>query len=166
VTETTSIGRCVVRWCQSWKLGYGGHFSTKSQQYSTTLGELREIRARYRREHSRERSGVPESALTVGQWASAGTCGAERLPSADHARNGAWLQLAALAVSLLAWLPHIALDGDLATAQPKTLRYRIFSAPARLVAHARNRILKIPPGWAWSPDLATAWQRLHALHPA
>jgi Transposase DDE domain group 1 len=93
-------------------------------------------------------------------------CGAERLPSSDYARNSAWLQLAALAVSLLAWLRHLALDGDLARAEPKTLRYRLFSAPARLVVHARNRTLKIPPGWAWSPDLATAWQRLHALHPA
>jgi hypothetical protein len=93
-------------------------------------------------------------------------CGAERLPSSDYARNSAWLQVAALAVSLLAWLRHLALDGDLARAEPKTLRYRLFSAPARLVVHARNRTLKIPPGWAWSPDLATAWQRLHALHPA
>jgi hypothetical protein len=37
----------------------------------------------------------------------------------------------------------------------------LFSAPARLVTHARKMILKIPPGWAWSIDLATAWQRIH-----
>ncbi|MGB8995935.1 MAG: erythromycin esterase family protein [Pseudonocardiaceae bacterium] len=30
----------------------------------------------------------------------------------------------------------------------------------------RRRILTIPPGWRWSPDLATAWERLPALHPA
>jgi hypothetical protein len=34
------------------------------------------------------------------------------------------------------------------------------------VAHARKKVLKIPPGWAWSTDLATAWARIHALHPA
>jgi hypothetical protein len=51
-------------------------------------------------------------------------------------------------------------------AATKTLRFRILSAPARLVSHARRRILKIPPGWEWSGDLATAGDRLQALHPA
>lgn len=92
-------------------------------------------------------------------------CGARNLPSIDYGRNAAWLQLAALATTLTAWLRHIGLDADLATAATKTLRFRILSAPARLVAHARRRILKIPPGWAWSGDLAAAWDRLQALHP-
>jgi hypothetical protein len=89
-------------------------------------------------------------------------CGAGRLPSNDYARNSAWLQIAALAVSLLAWLRHIGFEGDLAKAEPKMLRYRMFSAPARLVTHARKKILKIPPGWTRSTDR----QRIHALHPA
>jgi RecB family exonuclease len=46
-------------------------------------------------------------------------CGAENLPSKDWDRNSAWLQLAALATSLNAWLRHISLDGDLAHAEPK-----------------------------------------------
>jgi len=92
-------------------------------------------------------------------------CGARNLPSIDYGRNAAWLQMAALATSLTAWLRHIGLDGDLATASTKTLRFRVLSAPARLVTHARRRILKIPPGWEWSADLATAWDRLQALHP-
>lgn len=93
-------------------------------------------------------------------------CGAERLPSKDYARNSAWLQLVTLAVSLLAWLRLIALDGELAKAEPKMLRFRLFSAPARLATHARNRVLKIPPGWTWADNLTTAWNRIHALHPA
>ncbi len=88
------------------------------------------------------------------------------LPSKDWGPNSAWLQLNALAVTLTAWLRHIALDGELAKAAPKKLRFRLFAAPARYVRHARWRILKIPPGWAWSPDLTAAWQRLQALHPA
>ena len=67
---------------------------------------------------------------------------------------------------LLAWLRLIALDGQLAKAEPKALRFRLLSAPARMVTHARNKILKIPPGWAWSTDLTAAWHRIHALHPA
>jgi hypothetical protein len=60
----------------------------------------------------------------------------------------------------------IALDGELAKAEPKMLRFRIFSAPARHVLHALNRVLKIPPGWAWVDDLATAWERDYSLHPS
>ena len=91
--------------------------------------------------------------------------GAEKLPTADSGRNAAWLQLAALAVTLTAWLRHLALDGDLKTAEPKALRFRLLAVPARLVRHARKRILKLPDDWAWTEDLITAWTRLHALHP-
>ncbi|MGH3779468.1 MAG: transposase [Pseudonocardiaceae bacterium] len=59
-------------------------------------------------------------------------CGARNLPSLDYHRNAAWLQLAALAVTLTAWLRHLALDNNLATATTKTLRFRVPSAPARL----------------------------------
>ena len=90
-------------------------------------------------------------------------CGARNLPSKDYGRNAAWLQLAALALTLTCWLRLIALDGDLAKASIKTLRYRILSAPARLVHHARTRTLKIPPGWAWSGDVVTAWDRISKL---
>ena len=47
-------------------------------------------------------------------------------------------QLAVLAVSLLAWLRLIALDGQLAKAEPKALRFRLLSAPARMVTHVRR----------------------------
>jgi hypothetical protein len=91
--------------------------------------------------------------------------GAERLPTADPGRNTAWLQLAALAVTLTAWLRHLALDGDLRLAEPKTLRFRLLAVPARIACHARSRVLKIPTDWAWAHNLAAAWNRLHALHP-
>ena len=40
---------------------------------------------------------------------------------------------------LLAWLKLLALDGDLAKAEPKTLRYRVLHAAARLVRGGRQR---------------------------
>ncbi|MDQ2789016.1 MAG: transposase [Actinomycetota bacterium] len=67
-------------------------------------------------------------------------------PAIDYDRNAAWRQLAALATSLTAWLRHLALDGDLAKAGTMTLRFRLLSAPARLITHARRKILKVPPG--------------------
>jgi hypothetical protein len=92
--------------------------------------------------------------------------GAEKLPTADQGRNAAWLQLAALAVTVTAWLRHLALDGDLRLAEPKTLRFRLLAVPARIVQHARSRILKIPDRWDWADALVSAWDRLQALHPA
>jgi hypothetical protein len=93
------------------------------------------------------------------------TCGAENLPSVDWDRNSGWLQLAALACTLNAWLRHLALHGALAKAEPKKLRYRLLGAPARHVVHARRRTQLIPPGWRWANDVATGWERLQALHP-
>lgn len=63
------------------------------------------------------------------------------------------MQLAALAVSLTAWLRNTALDGQLSKAATKTLRYRLLSAPGRLVWHTRTRTLKIPQA---GPEPATS----------
>ncbi len=93
-------------------------------------------------------------------------CGGTRLPSTSYDRNSAWLHLAAHAVTVLAWLRLLALQDDLALAEPKALRFRLLSAPARYVRHARARVLKIPTGWAWATHLADAFERLRALHPA
>ncbi len=93
-------------------------------------------------------------------------CGATRLPSTSYARNSAWLHLAAHATTVLAWLRLLALTDDLAVAEAKTLRFRLFSAPGKLVRHARTPVLKIPTGWAWATHLADTFARLRALHPA
>ncbi len=74
--------------------------------------------------------------------------GIGKLPSHDMAMNKAWLTAALLAATLIAWLKLIALDGDLARAEPKTLRYKIFHA-ARLARGARRRTLKIAATWPW-----------------
>jgi hypothetical protein len=71
-----------------------------------------------------------------------------------------------IACILLAWLKLIALDGDLARAEPKTLRYRVLHAAARLVRGGRRRLLKIAGTWPWADPIVTAWQRIQAIpHP-
>jgi hypothetical protein len=55
------------------------------------------------------------------------------------------------------------LDGNLARAEPKTLRYRILHAAARLTRSGRQRRLKIQASWPWAADITTAWQRISAL---
>ena len=47
------------------------------------------------------------------------------LPSADMAINKAWLTTTLIAHDLLAWTRHLTLDGDLARAEPKRLRYSL-----------------------------------------
>ena len=71
-----------------------------------------------------------------------------------------------IACILLAWLKLLALDGDLARAEPKTLRYRILHAAARLTHGGRRRTLKIAATWPWAAAITTAWQRVQAIpHP-
>ncbi|MYV78230.1 replication initiation protein [Streptomyces sp. SID1046] len=57
-------------------LGFRGHFSTKSRQYSTTLGALRQTRADYRAAQEREARGLgdvePDTVLVLGSWQYAG----------------------------------------------------------------------------------------------
>ena len=77
--------------------------------------------------------------------------------------NSAWLGAALIAAALLSWLRLIALDGDLARAEPKTLRYRVLHAAGKLVRGGRRRRLKIPATWPWAQAIATAWARITAL---
>ncbi|MFE0808391.1 replication initiator [Streptomyces sp. NPDC058848] len=59
------------RWAHM--LGYGGHFSTKSRRYSTTLGELRRARAEHRAQEQRAALGLAGHPVAyVGQWRYAG----------------------------------------------------------------------------------------------
>ena len=60
-------------------------------------------------------------------------CGLGRFPSHDFAINSAWLTAALIAATLLSWLRLIALDGALARAEPKTLRYRLLHTAGKLV---------------------------------
>ena len=60
--------------------GFGGHFSTKSRRYSTTLGKLRAARVRHARAIARglnpEQLGDPDTDDTnvvIGQWRYTGT---------------------------------------------------------------------------------------------
>ena len=92
--------------------------------------------------------------------------GLGHFPSHDYGLNKAWLDAAMIACILLSWLKFLALDGDLARAEPKTLRYRVLHAAARLVRGGRRRTLKIAATWPWAETITTAWQRVQAIpHP-
>jgi hypothetical protein len=93
-------------------------------------------------------------------------CGIGKYPSTSLAMNKAWQAAALTAATLLAWLKLLALDGTLAKAEPKTLRYRILHAAARLTRGGRHRRLHIQATWPWAADIVTAWDRIGALPQA
>ena len=89
--------------------------------------------------------------------------GLGRLPSREFAVNQAWCAAAVIAADLVAWLRHLALDGPLASAEPKALRYRLLHVPARLTRSGRRRRLRIPATWPWADPLAAAFERIAAI---
>jgi hypothetical protein len=91
--------------------------------------------------------------------------GLRNLPSKTWQVNKGWMLAANIAADLTSWARLLGLHDqeDLKDADPDTLRYRIWHLPARLVRHARKRILKISPDWPWKDAFLTCWQRLCAI---
>jgi hypothetical protein len=89
--------------------------------------------------------------------------GLSNLPFDRWRRNTVWLELILAAQDLTCWTQALLLDGDLAVAEPKTLRYRVLHVAARIVRHARRTILRLQRSWPWAIELARAFARLRAL---
>jgi hypothetical protein len=116
---------------------------------NTGIGQLAFLEARHRA-HARVEDRIK----------AAKDSGLGRLPSREYAINQVWVQLAAVAADLIAWLQMLALDGDLAKAEPKLLRFRILHVPARLTRSNRRRHLRIPAGWPWAADILDTFRRI------
>jgi hypothetical protein len=91
--------------------------------------------------------------------------GLRNLPSKTWVVNCGWVLAANLAADLAAWCRLLGLydQDDLKDAEPGTLRYRLLSLPARLVRHARARVLKISCTWPWKDAFLACWRRLCVL---
>lgn len=89
--------------------------------------------------------------------------GLDRMPFRRFAANQAWLELVLTGADLLAWLRGVALDGELARAEPRTVRYRLLHAAARIVRRGRQVLLRLPANWPWAVDLAGAYRRVGLL---
>ena len=87
--------------------------------------------------------------------------GLANLPLHDFAQNQIWCALVALAADLTAWMQTLALTGHEARRwEPKRLRLRLFSIPARHARTGRRRLLHLA---ATAPFAALALQALDAL---
>ena len=89
--------------------------------------------------------------------------GLRRLPSKLKKINQGWCVAVALACDLLAWLRLLALDGDLARAEPRTLRYRVLHVAARIVRSGRRREVRVPVTWPWANEIVAMAARIQAL---
>jgi len=118
----------------------------------TTTGQLAFLDARHRA-HARV-----EDRIRCGK-----DTGLGRFPSRLFAINHAWLAVVMLAVDLITWTQTLLLDGELAKAEPKTLRYRLLHVAARLTRGGRQLWLRIQQSWPWATDLAAAFARLATL---
>ncbi len=94
--------------------------------------------------------------LTLLQWyrAKAGTIehvphvltnelAAAALPRGKFGANAAWVRLNVLPYHLLTALKRLTLPGDLRTARPKRLRFLLFNTVGKVVAHARQTVLRL-----------------------
>lgn len=89
--------------------------------------------------------------------------GLAKLPFKAFALNEVWVEIVMLAHDLIVWTQALCLDGELANAEPKKLRYRLLHVAARLAFSARQGKLHLPTGWPWTEALKAAFERLKAL---
>lgn len=83
-----------------------------------------------------------------------------RFPSRQFGINQAWLELALVGIDLTCWTQLLLLDGELARAEPKKLRYQLLHTAARMVRTGRQIRLRINASWPWAKQLVTAFGRL------
>jgi hypothetical protein len=92
--------------------------------------------------------------------------GLSKFPFKQFALNEVWLQIVMLAHDLIVWTQALALDGELAKAEPKRLRYRLFHVAGRLAFSGRRGKLHLQHTWPWAAELLAAFTKLKALPAA
>ena len=86
-----------------------------------------------------------------------------RFPFSDLDANKAWPATVCFAGDLVRWFQLLCVIGPLARAEPKTLRWRLWHAPARLIRHVRRDIVRILDGWPDAPAILAAHACIAAL---
>ena len=117
---------------------------------NSTRGQLADLELRHRR-----RARAEDRIRT------AKDTGLANLPLHDFTQNEIWCALVVLAADLTAWMQTLALAGhDARRWEPKRLRLRLLSIPARYARTGRRRLLHLA---ATAPFTALALQALDAL---
>lgn len=85
-------------------------------------------------------------------------------PSGKHGANAAWLRLQVITHNLLQMLKAAVLPQEYAYAEPKRLRFAVFTGLGQIVHHARRVILKVLEE-IWVVLIRAAQERAMALSP-
>src|ERR1700758_1728394 len=92
--------------------------------------------------------------------------GLAKFPFKEFALNEVWLEVVMLAHDLIVWTQALALDGELAKAEPKRLRYRLLHVAGRLAFSGRRAKLHLQHTWPWASELVAAFAKLKTLAAA
>jgi hypothetical protein len=119
---------------------------------NTTSGPIHILEARHRA-HARV-----EDRIRCGK-----DTGIGRFPSRVMAINAAWLEMSLTAADLIAFTQTMLLEGEMAKAEPKKLRYRLLHTAARITRGQRRIYLRLAKNWPWALALARAFTRLRLI---
>jgi hypothetical protein len=89
--------------------------------------------------------------------------GLAKLPFKAFNHNEVWIEVVMLAHDLIVWTQTLLLEGELAKAAPKRLRYQLLHVAARLAFHGRRARLHLQATWPWADQLFAAFQKLKKL---
>lgn len=68
-----------------------------------------------------------------------------------------------MAADLVRWFQLLCLEGPLAAARPKALRWSFLHAPGRLVRSGRRLVVRVLDHWPTAPAILGAYARLSAI---
>jgi hypothetical protein len=121
-----------------------------TNQQGTRIARLEQIH--------RQRAAIEDSIRA------AKASGLRNMPFHAYPKNEAWLELVLMGCDLVAWTRMLLLHGtDMATAEPKTLRYRLFHVAGRILTGSGQLKLRLQRGWEWGSAIIGAFSRLRAL---
>ena len=92
--------------------------------------------------------------------------GLSKFPFKEFTLNEVWLEIVMLAHDLIVWTQALLLTGELAKAEPKRIRYRLFHVAGRLAFHSRKAKLHLQDSWPWAAELVAAFKKLTTLPAA
>jgi len=92
--------------------------------------------------------------------------GLAKFPFKEFALNEVWLEIVLLAHNLIVWTQALLLDGELAAAEPKRLRYQLLHVAGRLAFSGRRAKLHLQDTWPWVSGLLAAFEKLKTLPAA
>ena len=89
--------------------------------------------------------------------------GMRHLPFKKFMANWSYLLIGQLAYNFSLWIKHWALPGTWGRFSLKTLRFRLFHQPVKLVNIKRRPIIQLSIHYPWIREIKSSWQKIDEL---